>query len=314
VTADDAQIRPFVSGTGDLAQVLGILRAAMPGDSISEARFTRQVLLDPNLRSDGMLVATISAEVVGFTLALARQVPLENAPSDADRGYITLLAVDPTLQRKGIGSKLLASAETYLRSQARSVVMVSSYAPGYFIPGVDVNAYAGALQFFTQKHSYAEVYRPLAMETPLWSLAWPQWVIDKAKGLTITPFTPNLAVPLLAFAQQEFPGDWVRVIRETAARIVQGDPPNRLFIAIDHGVIVGFSHYENERFGPIGVATSQRGRGVGQVLMYATLHAQREAGFRAAWFLWSDDKAAARLYTAAGFKEVRRFALLKKSI
>ena len=48
--------------------------------------------------------------------------------------------------------------------------------------------------------------------------------------------------------------------------------------------------------------------------MYATLRAQREAGFRAAWFLWSDDKTAERLYTGAGFKETRRFALLKKSI
>jgi len=48
--------------------------------------------------------------------------------------------------------------------------------------------------------------------------------------------------------------------------------------------------------------------------MFATLQAQREAGFRTAWFLWSDDKTAQRLYTGAGFKEIRRFALLKKSI
>jgi GNAT superfamily N-acetyltransferase len=152
------------------------------------------------------------------------------------------------------------------------------------------------------------------MEASLWSLAWPDWVVEKGKNFTIASFTPELAIPLLAFVQREFPGDWVRVVRETAGRITQGDPPNRLFIAIDHGVIVGFSHYENERFGPIGVAASQRGRGVGQVLMYATLQAQREAGFRTAWFLWSDDKTAARLYTGAGFKETRRFALLKKSL
>jgi mycothiol synthase len=62
------------------------------------------------------------------------------------------------------------------------------------------------------------------------------------------------------------------------------------------------------------VATSQRGRGVGQVLMFATLQAQREAGFRAAWFLWSDDKTAERIYNGAGFKETRRFALMKKGL
>jgi len=312
------EIRPFISYRGDLFDVLEILRAAMPADPISESRFTRQVLLDPNLRGEGMLVAVRGrGEVVGFCLSIARQVSLENAPSDADRGYVTILAVRPDMQRQGVGSELLAAAEAFLKSQGRSTVMVSSYAPGYFIPGVDVNAYAGGLEFF-KKHGYAEVYRPLAMETSLWSLAWPEWIVQKAreraKDFAIAPFRPDLAIPLIAFVQREFPGDWVRVVRETAGRIVQGDPPNRLLIAIDQGVIVGFSHYENERFGPIGVAASQRGRGVGQVLMYATLSAQREAGFRTAWFLWSDDKTAARLYTAAGFKETRRFALLKKSL
>jgi len=50
------------------------------------------------------------------------------------------------------------------------------------------------------------------------------------------------------------------------------------------------------------------------VLLYQTLMAQRDAGFRVAWFLWSDDKTAARLYNGAGFREVRRFALLRKEL
>jgi len=38
-----------------------------------------------------------------------------------------------------------------------------------------------------------------------------------------------------------------------------------------------------------------------------TLSAQRQAGFRTAWFLWSDDRRRRGLYNVAGFKEVRRF-------
>jgi len=53
---------------------------------------------------------------------------------------------------------------------------------------------------------------------------------------------------------------------------------------------------------------------LGQVLMYETLRAQQLAGLRTAWFLWSDDKTAQRLYRGAGFKEIRRFALMKKSL
>jgi ribosomal protein S18 acetylase RimI-like enzyme len=314
---DDVIIEPFRSE--DRAAVLDVIEQAMPADPISEARFTRQVLLDPNFVAGGMPVARIGPAVVGFCLSLARQVPLENAPPDGDRGYITLIAVRPAAQRQAIGSRLLTAAEGYLKSQGRQVVLVSSYAPGYFIPGVDVNAYAGALGFFA-KHGYAEVYRPLAMQTSLWETTTPAWVQKKqsellAEGLQVKPFDASMTLAAVDFAKREFAGDWVRVVREVIVRIVvAGESANRLILAIDKGEVVGFSHYENERFGPIGVAVSQRGRGVGQVLMFATLQAQREAGFRVAWFLWSDDKTAQRLYDGAGFKEIRRFALLKKSL
>jgi GNAT superfamily N-acetyltransferase len=317
MSATDVVIDAFRSE--DRRGVLDVLEQSMPADPISNARFTRQALLDPNFIPAGMPVARWRDMIAGFCLSVARQVPLENGPSDADRGYVTLIAVLPALQREGLGSQLLAAAERYLKSQNRSVVMVSSYAPGYFIPGVDVNAYPGALNFFT-KHGYAEVYRPLAMQTSLWEWSTPPWVQKKqsellAEGLQVKPYDPSHTLALLDFAKKEFPGDWVRVVRETMTRIIaHGDSPTCLFVAIDKGEIVGFSHYENERFGPIGVASSQRGRGVGQVLMFATLQAQREAGFRCAWFLWSDDKTAVRLYNGAGFKEVRRFALLKKTV
>ena len=140
------------------------------------------------------------------------------------------------------------------------------------------------------------------------------WLKERPKSFFVDEFRPELALPLLDFVRREFPGDWVRVVREAAGRIAQGDSPKRLLVAVENEAIAGFSHYENERFGPIGVAASQRGRGVGQVLMFATLQAQREAGFRTAWFLWSDDKTAERLYNGAGFREVRRFALLKKGL
>src|SRR3954468_6013053 len=173
-------INPFTSD--DLAPVVSLLAEAMHADAISEARFTRQVLLDHNFRAPGAPVAVQDDQVIGFCLSMARQTPLENAPSDVDRGYITLLAVSPAHQRQGVGTKLLQHAEHYLNSQGKSGVMFSSYAPGYFIPGVDVNAYPAALGFL-QKHGYVEVYRPLAMQTSLWEWSIPAWVQERREKL-----------------------------------------------------------------------------------------------------------------------------------
>jgi ribosomal protein S18 acetylase RimI-like enzyme len=313
----DITIAPFQAS--DLSGVLRVLGDAMPQDPISENKFVRQVLLDPNFRTGGAPVARVNGEIAGFALSLARQMPLENAPSDADRGYITLFGVIPQHRRKGVGTKLLEAAENYLRSQNRQLVMISPYAPGYFICGVDVKAYDSGLKFFT-KRGYSEVYRPIAMEISLWDFMVPDWVQAKAQmleeqGVRVEFYRPELTLPGLEFAAQEFAGDWVRVYRETMRAIVtNGDSPMRIVVAHENGKLLGFSHHDAERFGPIGVATSQRGRGIGQVLMYETLRAQRLAGHRVAWFLWSDDKTAARLYTAAGFREVRRFALLRKEL
>ena len=312
----NATIEPFKPC--DLNGVLRVLAEAMPADPISPAKFVRQVLLDHNFRAAGAPVARIGDQIVGFCLSIARQVPLENAPSDAHRGYITLFGVAPKFQRQGIGAKLLESAEAYLKSQDRKLIMVSSYAPGYFICGVDVNAYASGLSFFA-KHGYKEVCRPIAMEIPLWSFSVPGWVAEKraklaGEGVAVEAYRPELTLPILEFAEKEFQGDWVRVYRETMGRIMLGDAPSRIIVAHESGRVIGFSHHDNERFGPIGIAESQRGRGLGHILMYETLTAQRQAGFRTAWFLWSDDKTAARLYNVAGFKEVRRFALMRKEI
>lgn len=312
----NADIAPF--HPHDLQGVLAILAGALPVDPVSESRFVRQVLLDPNFRADGMPIARAGDEVMGFCLSIARQVPLENAPPDVDRGYITLIAVAPKFQRQGIGTRLLAGAEDYLRSQGRTLCMISPYAPGYFTPGVDVKAYAGAVSFFA-KNGYAEVYRPISMQIQLWDFAVPAWVQEKRAalertGVTIEPYRSALTLPLLDFAATEFAGDWVRVVRETMGRIQLGESPTRIMVAHHGGRVIGYAHHDNERFGPIGVAAAQRGRGLGQVLMYETLQAQRLAGFRTAWFLWSDDKTAARMYSAAGFTEVQRFALMKKEL
>ncbi|GIV16747.1 MAG: hypothetical protein KatS3mg022_2182 [Armatimonadota bacterium] len=310
------QIVPFDGNLLD--DVVQLLQQTLHADPISRNLFVRKVLIDPNFDPEGAPVAVVNGQTVGFGLSIARHLPLEDAPPDWDRGYITLLAVHPDWQRGGIGSQLLQRMEDYLRSRERKQVLVSPYAPNYFTPGVDVNAYAGGLRFFL-KHGYQEVYRPISMDCNLLNLRVPEWVQQREEalaqeGLVVEHYRPQLITALFRFLRAEFPGDWQRFAREAISRIEQGDTPSRLWIAHERGEVVGYSHFEGERFGPIGVSALQRGRGIGQVLMYKTLQAMRLQGLHTAFFLWSDDHTAERLYSAAGFVETRRFALLRKEL
>jgi len=300
-----------------------LLHEAVNTEAVDANKFARQVLIDPNFTPESAICALDGNAIVGFCLAMSRQVPLENADPDWDRGYITLFGVHPSCQRKGIGRELLRLAEDKFRREGKKLVMISPYAPGYFSPGVDVESFADGLTFF-KSQGYQEVYRPIAMQAPLWNLKVPEWIKDKAarlkgEGVRVEPFSPKLTLPLLDFAKNEFAGDWVRWVREAVSAITLGADPKRLISAYIEAPggelkVLGFSHYCVERYGPIGVAESERGRGIGQVLLYATLEAQRMQGLRSTWFLWSEDRTADRLYTGAGFEVVRRFALLKKAL
>jgi ribosomal protein S18 acetylase RimI-like enzyme len=291
---------------------------ALPREALTLNRFVSQVLLDPNVGPQNLLCAQLDGRLAGFCLAIVREVPLEGEELDSDRGYITLFAVHPAYRGRGVADRLLDAAEAHFRERGCAKVLISPYSPGYFVPGVDAQAYPGALAMFS-KRGYQEAGRPVAMQCDLWDMTIPEWVKERrhkleAEGGRVEHWRPGLTQPLLAFAREEFGGDWVRWVRNGMAAICDGDSPDRLIIAHDAAGVLGFSHYKGERFGPIGVGAKQRGRGIGQVLMFETLQAQRRQGLRAAWFLWSDDATADRLYNTAGFHEVRRFVLLKKSL
>lgn len=295
-----------------------MLRNSLPRDEILPKTFTRQVLLDPNFDAAGALVAELEGAVVGFCLAVAPRVTQEPVPPDFERGYVTLLAVLPGHRRRGLGESLLTSAEQHLaRSGCRSV-LISPYAPGYFTPGVDVETGAEALCFLGHR-GYREIARPLAMAADLREAVRPAWLNEReaefpSEGIRIEEWRFELSLPLLDFLRREFPGDWVRLVREAMRAGVDDGASARILLALQGDEVLGFAHWRGDRFGPIGVATAHRRRGVGQALLYSALDAMRFAGWQTAWFMWTDDITAARFYAPAGFCETRRFSVLRKDL
>jgi mycothiol synthase len=314
----DYSVSPYQGG--DFDTVVDLLARCLIADAMTPVLFTRKVLLDPNFDAAGALVARNDGAVIGFVLAICRRMPLEQGPDDRDRGYITLLAVDEAKRRNRVGTALLEQAVDYLRQRGCKTVLVSPYAPNYWTPGVDVAAYPEGLAFF-EKHGFQTLYRPLAMDASLvggWRL--PDWLLEReatlsVEGIRSEVFHPRHIPGLTDFLRAEFPGDWQRYIRETMLDITLGRRgPDDLIIAYDNDGMIGFSQHEAERFGPFGVAASQRGRGIGAVLLFRTLEIMRRKGLHNAWFLWTDDGNAQRVYSGAGFRETRRFAVLKREI
>lgn len=310
------EIRPY--WPGDIHEVVALLNRCLTEDPITSETFQRKVLLDQNFDTRGALLALAGERVVGFALGMVRRFQLEDSVPDFDRSWVTLLAVDEPFRRQGIATRLVEDLESYFRSRECKLAFVASYAPNYFIPGVDVSAYPEALEFFGSA-GYSEVIRPLSMDANLVSLATPEWVKEKEAALdgsvAFEPYRPELILPLMDWMKTEFPGDWQRFAREAMAKITLGEfRPDNAWIAHENGKVVGYCQHDNAcRFGPFGVSANERGRGIGAILLFRCLHAMRAKGLHSAWFLWTDDKVA-KLYAEAGFTESRRFALLKKAL
>jgi len=303
----------------DIGEVVPLLNRCLAADPITSELFQRKVLLDINYDPRGALVAVEGAKIVGFALGIVRTFKLEDSAPDFDRSWITLFGVDEPYRRQGIGTRLLEGLEEYFKARECKMTIISGYAPNYFVPGIDPQTYPEALEFFS-KRGFTEVYRPLSMDSDLVRLQTPAWSIEKEKslieaGVKFEPYNPELILPLLDFMKVEFPGDWQRFLRDAMTRITTGEyHPTNLWIAHADGKVLGFAMHDNGcRFGPFGVAQSERGRGIGVVLLLKILNGMKAKGLHNAWFLWTDD-VAAKVYDAGGFKETRRFAYMRKAL
>lgn len=291
----------------------------MWGDRIDAAAWRSRVLLDPNFLPESCAVAEDSQGVlVGFMLGLARQVPYFAQGYEREKSWITAFGVLPEHRHAGVGSALLEHVCQVLRAGGAQEVAVAPYVPNYFIPGVDVAIYADAVRFL-ERHAFAVQSRPLSMRADIATFQALEEIIAtqarlQAEGIQVGLATAEDMVPLQQFLRRCFSWDWVRFAGEVLADLFAGDPRAvGVLVAKQDGAVVGYAQFRAERFGPFGVDPAWRSRGIGRVLLAQTLLAMRQRGSHCAWFLWTSDTAA-WLYQQCGFREVRRFAVMRKAL
>ncbi|MCC7493960.1 MAG: GNAT family N-acetyltransferase [Fimbriimonadaceae bacterium] len=309
-------IRPFRGD--DEPALLAAWADALPYDSVDPTVFRRQVLCDPNFQREGLLVAEQQGQVLGFVLALVRRVPLEQTGLQPQQGWITAFGVVPEARGNGIGSALLEAALSWLAAQERSVVDLASYIPNYFVPGIDEQHYATGLAFLLRR-GWQVTSRPLSMDANLVLLDPAPFQARAARlageGIVVRHLRPTETPELLGFLEAVMPGDWWRGGRELLAAAARGGASYRqISVALAHGELIGYCQFAGEHFGPFGVADGWQGRGIGTVLLAHCLETMRRAGHHHAWVLWTSDQTAARVYSKFGFRETRRFAVLRRRL
>jgi GNAT superfamily N-acetyltransferase/N-acetylglutamate synthase-like GNAT family acetyltransferase len=230
--------------------------------------------------------------------------------------YVRILVVDREARRRGIATALLADAE------ARGASVIAAEAGNYFTPGV-VDSDVASTAFF-QSRGYIETRFTYNLEvgTPASSPAGraassPPWSAgeDACGPAGGTPAfrrpTHNESDRVLAFVEREFGRIW----RFEAAKAFETQIPN-VFIAEEDREVTGFAvHDVNNRglgfFGPTGVVTAMRGRGIGCLLLHASLADLRRIGYDRAVIPWTDALAFYR--KCSGAEPAHRFVAFAKS-
>ncbi len=316
-------LRPY-RGTDEPA-LFELWNAAMVYDRLNASTFRTRVLLDANFNPDGLLVAAESrangkadGELRGFVLSIARQVPLFLQGLETEVGWITAFGVHPQHRRQGIGRLLFDATLTRLSSLGRQRVLISPYTPNYFIPGVDVEAYPTAMSFL-HATGWQTTSMPISMRAELTGFQIPPEIMELERqraqdGITVRPVQPADLPELMPFIAKRFGWDWFRLAQEYLFELFGPGSDEICFLVArrDDG-IVGYCQQRRERFGPFGVMEELRNQGIGRLLLFRCLSIMLTKGFHCAWFLWTG-QAAARLYSLAGFKQVRQFAVMKKEL
>lgn len=315
----DISIEPF--SPAYTAQVLDLWNRMLKLDAITIDTLEARVLLDENFDPETFLVAVEGDKVVGFVVGTyPSRVPLGEHDPKGDRCWITSFAIRENYQRKGLATRMFNLLLEKFKSLGKRECYIATYAPGYFVPGVDIREYDNAL-LFLKKLKFEEVYRPLSMDAQLPLFKIPSEVEKKEielanSGIIIRPFVRSDLMEFLKFLEKNMPSDWVRVARANLRDITRGIfQPDQIFVAISLKTeeIVGYCQYEGSHFGPFGVAEKYQGKGIGTVLLARTLDRMRAKGYHNAYVLWTDD-VAAKVYSKFGFKETRRFVVMRKSI
>lgn len=305
---------PFTSSYH--ADAIHIWNAASHHDYPINERFLAHNVIPATGETIEGCVAIHNDEQVGFVLVCAVQ--------GGALGWVSAIAVHPSVQRQGVGSVLLHWAEVWLKDQhCKRIRVGGNLRP--FLPGLpDVMRENAA---FFEKHRYKfSADQPYEYDIAR-SLKNYQSIYPKPADAELTPMNCGEEHVLLDFLHREYPGRWEFEAQEFVKN--DGRAADYLLLRVD-GEVEGFCRLtlpESERpierfypqrlpqpwgqFGPLGLSKAVRGQGLGGYLIDAAACHMQSLGVDGCVVDWT---ALVELYGKFGFKVYNQYISLFKTI
>lgn len=286
--------------------------------------FEQNVLNDAHFDPEGAwVVEGDGGQLLAYAHAKVCREPLGSAGMLPEQGWIGALAFEPDGEGLQAARELLRTAMEWLKAQGRKRVSYGSD-PAHFFPGVpaEQTLHQQLLQeagFAIGEHVAVDLIRELAdyrvpeeLEANLHQLGG---------EYTIRSCTPADVPALLGFLQKEFPGRWYY---ETVKRLEVEETPRDILILTHGDEVVGFCHTFHRGskrigpsiywrrllgeayggLGPIGLAASTRGKGLGLALLCKGVEYVKAQGATRMAIDWTD---LVDFYGKIGFRVWKRY-------
>jgi ribosomal protein S18 acetylase RimI-like enzyme len=301
--------------------------------SLCLAALDRGSTTEGRLRAPGPRLIDPDDRLIGAALVKADIGPDPEGKNRA--GYLSFIVVDESQSRRGIGSGLLEGAESWLsgRGVGRLELGGDSY---HFFPGqpLDGSSASTALGAFLDARGFETGEEPIEEDliANLSDLDWASLAgrSPLAAGYRFRFYEASLREALEEFLAREFPGRWRS---DTVEALEAGMRELDLTLLQEEtsGAIVGFSRiydsgspilgpglYWRElmgkapgALGPIGIAESARGRGLGLALLRLCMEELAKRGVRAMVIDWTSLGA---FYAKMGFAPWKAYRYRSKAL
>ena len=295
----------------DLADIINIWNHTTPHTPIDKKTIIKNFLLDHNFDDQGFFVAEENGEILGYIYAIVRRFPIDTgAPAEDDKGYINAIGLKYEKDiLGGLGSALIQTAESYLRSHGKQEIYVSGYTPNYIYQGINA-LYTDYITLFRQA-GYAEKSRSASISIDLLQYTRPAEIdVLKAQaeqeGFLFTSLKEEYIIELLKYASPSFNHRLRRILQETLDY-------KKFNLVMYDGKVIGATVFGDpysceERFGPYSVSPDFRGKGLGKILLHECLTEMKSRGLKNAWAQSTPMASTATfVYTKAGFRRTGEY-------